>query len=430
MTSGWRQRDYDGRRTCYNPDATGITDEPLVVHEPDSNAISITCVLATAEEYILQVEGDYSFNTGIYGVPRDPEALMFPRNFTWRISNSIFKLTPVASEKLITYTDGFHMAERAADRRAWIRSDGIDSASPDSGLVSDGEAVFMGTAGGSEQDIGDVYRFDTTSKTVDHLYGSYAVSNLLVTDSKVISMAGPAFIGLSGAVYAFDRNKGEIAWSLDFEDEVIHPQVAGNGLLYTVSYEKDDEFYADSSGRLAAYSLSDGQLEWHSGGGGKIDLDRNTSGIRPDFTLIRDILYVSTKEWVIALNSHTGELLWSYKRRSDDGSSHVEGARTIGTLSALYVSGSEPVALDPDSGNRLWSFDSPLTFHTAVGDEVLATGNKRGLYVLSSSKPGSATSETTVFETCPNCNEPLGQYDSPAFCPSCGTGLSSAPGRS
>lgn len=429
MTSGWTQRDYDGRRTCYNPDATGITDEPLVVHEPDFYTRSYTCVLATPQEYIFQIEDSSSHSLDICGVPRDPEALGFPRNSTWRISNSDSELTPIVSEDLITYTDGFHMAERAADRTVWIRSDAIESAPPASGLVSDGEAIFMGTAGGSDNDIGDVYRFDTTSKTVDHLHGSAAVSNLMVTDSRVIWMSVSAL--WPGKIYAFDRNRGEIAWSLDLEDELIYPQVAGNGLLYTISFGREDRFSADGSVSLAAYSLSDRQLEWKLNGRPRgIDADEGIYGAEPDFTLIRDILYVTSPERVTALNSHTGELLWSHERGSDHEGSQVDSTRTIGTLSALYVSGPEPVALDPDSGGQLWSFDSPLTFHATIADEVLATGDDGGLYVLSSSEPGPSPGQTSVFETCPDCNEALAEYDSPAFCPNCGAGLSSGPGRS
>lgn len=423
MTIGWPQQYHDGKKTCYNPNATGITNQPVVLHEPNNYSQSYVCVLATSDEYILQSEDD---NT-VHGVSPEPDTFGFPINPNWKVGS--FGLTPVVSENTITYTDGFHMAERAADRTEWNRSSVIQSAPASSGLISDGEDVFMGTAGGSEHDIGDVYRFNTETKKVDHVHGSNAVSNLLVTESKIIWMSGPAWISATGSVLAFDRDDKEIAWSIDFEDKFVHPRLAGNNLLYTVCFgrENDDHRHGrDGSVYLTAYSLSDGHLEWESDGHpmGIETSQRRYEKEDPGFTLIRDILYISTSDKVTAINSYTGETLWSYERESQSGIARVDETRIIGTLEALYVSGPEPIALDPDSGDLLWSFESPLTFHAAISDEVLATGSEEGLYVLSSSESDSHTDETNVYDTCPTCDANIAQYENPSFCPSCGTEIS------
>lgn len=241
-------------------------------------------------------------------------------------------------------------------------------------------------------------------------------------------MSGPALINATGSVLAFDRDTKEIAWSIDFEDKFVHPQLAGNSLLYTVCFGRKNEDYGgrDGSVYLTAYSLSDGHLEWESDGDpmGIETSQRRYEKEQPGFTLIRDILYVSTSDKLTAINSHTGETLWSYERESHSGIAQVDETRIIGTLDALYMSGPEPIALDPDSGDLLWSFESPLTFHAAISDEVLAIGSEGGLYVLSGSESDSHTDETNVYNTCPTCNADLSQYENPSFCPSCGTEIS------
>lgn len=174
------------------------------------------------------------------------------------------------------------------------------------------------------------------------------------------------------------------------------PTIIGN-LMYMVS----------SQGKLVCMNLTNGEIRWSK----NLFTDFDGTNIRWGFTenmvIDGDLLYVSpggTKHNIVALNRHTGALVWS--NSSKDGVSAYcsplmiqhHGRKMLVTMMQHHV-----VALDAANGNLLWSFpyanqrsihpNTPL-YHD--GELFVFSGYGMGGYKLRISRDGRSV--TQVWE--------------------------------
>jgi len=404
MGGTWPQAGYDGQRTNYNPDAVGLPDAADARltwrgREP------IRTVLVAHDEYVVCGQST------VFGVDRetgDPN---------WHCPVDTSPL-PVVTDEVVYYRRGFHGVERAADRTEWHRSSAISSTSGNCGLTIHDGAAFVGTCGGSEADIGDVYGVAVADRQVGfHAAATGGVtSGPFVTDDAVVVGYGPVGPAFHTGIEAYDRPTGDRRWtirsSLDGsctgEFPTIHPTLLGNDRVYGVEANTD----AVADDHVTAYDLTDGTVDW-----------RRESPAVPA-ALIRDLLYLIDGNRVVALDSHTGNLVWERdpSRTGDDG---VDSPSVAASLQSLCVGGTTPVALDPDTGEVLWRLDEPLTVHAVVDDELVGSQG-RTLHVFED--PTVSASKTRVYDPdapsfCPDCGHDLSGSVRPDFCPNCGASL-------
>lgn len=151
-------------------------------------------------------------------------------------------------------------------------------------------------------------------------------------------------------LYALAVSDGSVQWTGDVGDQ--YDAVVSTGTIYVASH-----------GRLYAYDAETGTQRW----------THDVSDYHAQTMVATDgaVCYAAnvdeTYGTVVALDSDTGESLWSYG----------EGTITSTTLhdGTLYVGGSRIAALDPATGEQQWQADaSGYVQDTPVLDGVLYAG--------------------------------------------------------
>jgi outer membrane protein assembly factor BamB len=353
MASTWRQKGFDGGNTSYNPGAKGVPDGLMEKYSLAGHSTfdSRLHVLVTEDEYVL--EGD----DRILGYDRESGEL----NWVWH-GEKDEGVKSVVDDEVIFTRKGFHAIERGRDRYEWHRSWGVTTEFRDAGLRLDDRSVFAGTSYGSDSDNGVIYELDMGSQNVKHLADTtYGVNNLLVTDTAVMcgtSVIAPSRIYTIDVIPRANENKSILlekqTSSITKNTGFITPLLAGNDRVYI--YRRNEE--GDTFLEAHRYEKRTDSLDWSR----ELNLESVNS------VLIRDILYVADSNRLLALNSHTGETLWSRTRKGSDD----QPTNMVATLECLCVSGDEPVGLDPDTGEVLWRHGEPLTFKAVIDDEVVA----------------------------------------------------------
>lgn len=401
MDGSWPQPGYDGANTSYNPDATGVPNGLELRADPYLGGWKIEHVLVTPAEYIVVRDSD------IIGVDRtDGER-------TWQKYVPSWSTSPVASNEIIHYSNGFHGFEPTQDRTEWHRSSAIEFGGTAGDLTHHDGTVYVGLSAGSEHDQGHIYGLDVDSRTVvlDTATRWGVAQKPLVTDSNVVISSRVDMLGGFESLIETYSLDGDHKWTISQPGEAalgrgVEPLLVGNGRVYTHRYTED-------MNRLVAYDITTGDIDWRK----PIDLDWDV--VRS--ALIRDILYLTDYSQVVALNSHNGDELWRYTREPQDTGA-IPSPKIAASLESLCVSGAPAVGLDPDTGDVLWKYDEPLVAHAVVDDELVASRDQ-DLLVFRDEDASDGSGYTQVFRKCPNCDENLQSYNDPQHCPNCGTDL-------
>ncbi len=408
MESIWPQPGYDSTNTSYNPHANGVSNGIEIRHEVDVGEKEIVDVIVTPDEYVT-IGGRPA--TKLQGVSREDG------NMTWSRMDSA---SPVFSGDLVFYKNGIHGIEPDKNRSEWHRTLKIEDHVETAETTVSGNKAYVGIQTFKQADSdyrsGKVFEFDLENKTFTGKIDTDGVAvGPFVTQSAIVCGMCP-FFGQTH-LEVWDRS-GTLRWGKSDSDAGFNqqPLLVGNGHVFSICDEifESDSFDPDDHTQkfIKAYDITDGDVTWQKG-----VWNGMTS---PGVALINDILYISTRSKVEALNSHTGAQLWIHRR--DD--SNRQGSKLVASLDSLCVSGDRPIALDPDTGSLLWSIDRELTFHAIVNNELIASQDG-DLLVLND--PDSSESDTEIYQHtdqdtmfCENCGRDIGDQADPSYCPKCG----------
>jgi hypothetical protein len=403
MPGVWPQRGYDGGRTGYNPDAAGVPsgiDERLSFELPSGydETVTVRDVLVAPDEYVV-AGGEVVAGYDRAGGER-----------TWRRWFEHVTGTPVLDGGWVVVgsRDRVHGVERAADRHEWVTRLDRQPYGVVSALAGQGGSVYVAGRGGSENEVGSVAVLDPATGAPDRGRGTSGVGWLFVTDDHVVYQWSEFF---SSGVTVLDtalESERELTGhgGPNPPDDVtrLRPRLVGNGTVYGTET-------GDPADELVARDLDTGAVCWRR------PLD---SGLNAPPAVVRDILYVWDASGLVALNSHTGDVLWrcgEARREPDSGSDADESM--VAALSSLVLGGERPMAVDPDTGDVLWTHEVPFTVHALVDDELVASRGDEVLVFRDSDSSG-----TDVYgAACPACGADLDGRGAPAFCPDCGASL-------
>lgn len=402
MPGVWPQRRYDGGRTGYNPDAAGVPsgiDERLSFELPSGydETVTVDTVVVAPDEYVA------ADTDTVTAYSRTDGTRNWSRGFDYLNGG------PVLDGRwlVVGSHDRMHGVERADDRIEWVKpltwqAYGVVSDT----VVHDGR-VYVGGCGGSENEEGSLAVLDPSSGSVEHSCGMSGVGEVFVDDGHVLCNWHAFF---SGGVEAFDRVLDSSHSLADVTDGPgpgggpwWTPRLVANGYVYGATTDAEE---------LVAYDIEDGSERWRR---------RTEDGCRVRPVVVRDVLYVWGDSGLIARNSHTGDVLWQCPaaRQARTDFSDDADESMVAALSSLVLGGDRPMAVDPDTGDVLWTHDDPFTVHALVDDELVASRGEEVLVFRDSDSSG-----TQVYgAVCPACGADLDGRGDPAFCPGCGASL-------
>ena len=240
--------------------------------------------------------------------------------------------------------------------------------------VADG-IVFVGS------DDGNLYALDAETGTTLWTYESSG----LVRVSPVVA-DGMVYIGLinrgsPASVIALNATDGDLAWRRDeTEVESASSLVVADGVLY----------YGSDDGNVNALDSSTGELLWSY----RADQDVYTP---PQPAIYNGTVYVHWGELVFALDNSNGSLQWQYEKDGLGTSIWAAfesffSSAPIGVVDGVaYVSSADGhiYGLDAETGERLWRYQwgeeglfSPVT----ISGGIMYTASNDGLiFALSAS---------------------------------------------
>jgi outer membrane protein assembly factor BamB len=402
MAGVWPQRRYGGGRTGYNPDASGVPsgiDERLSFELPSGydETVSVRDVLVAPDEYVASGSGT------VAGHSRADGSRNWSRSFDYVTGE------PVLDGRwlVVGSHDQVHGVERAYDRTEWVKPLSWQAYGVVSDLAVQNGAVYVGGRGGSENEEGSVAVLDPSSGSLERERKRSGIGELFVTDEFVLCNWHSFFSGgLEAIGPGLDVSHDVAGYEMSPEgpDMGWTPRVVANGYVYGTDSDATE---------LVAVELPDGTESWRQ----SID---DGSRVRP--VVIRDILYCWDASGLMALNSYTGDVLWRCREASRAETGYHDDAEEsmVAALSSLVVGGDRPMAVDPDTGDVLWTRDDPFTVHALVDDELVASSAGEILVFRDTESSG-----TEVYGTanCPSCGVDLAGRGDPSFCPDCGTVL-------
>jgi len=342
----WPSYQGDPQNTGYTsvqsgPATLGTTTTTLVSSTPVADEIA---PVGTDQYTILASSG------GLLAVDREAERVV------WRTQ---FRSQPTSTPALGCRTAFVQTAQtlRALDLRdgdvLWQTSDGASISDPNVELFD--ETLYYsasGTVAARRATTGErLWDTRVETDTEPYLYHGLAVS-----DEFVIATSGAD--NVPGAVVAFDRADGSVAWVTDGIFASAPPSI------------HDRRVYVHArSGRLVALSLQDGSRKWTYGHDGSAHDAAPT--VHPDMGLV----YAPTggHATIDAVEIDSGEQAWS------SNVLYLALHPVLATRDRVYYGGNELYAFDAETGEELWvdtdraTIESPLalldgSLHVNSGD--------------------------------------------------------------
>ena len=232
-------------------------------------------------------------------------------------------------------------------------------------------------------------------------------------------------IGFSSAViqngYLFTTGMTDSTgylYKLDLQGDLLYK--VPYGLEWTGSYKGsrgsptvvgDKIYLVTGRGKLICFSHEDGTIRWSKEYFTDFDGKNITWGINETPVVDGDFIYATPggKEYnVVALNRHSGELVWSCK--GEGGLSAYctpllfehNGRKLITTYTASHLLG-----IDPANGELLWSVDTPNEYSVHLwtplyhdGEIYYPNGNELGGGKLKLSEDGNSVSVLWENQVC------------------------------
>jgi outer membrane protein assembly factor BamB len=189
--------------------------------------------------------------------------------------------------------------------------------------------------------------------------GDYANSSPSVVDDVV-------YVGSSdGHVYAFDSATGMLAWKFNCNYDVSASPAVVDGVVYVPSYD----------GNVFALDALSGDLIWNH-------TTTTLGGFDASPSIGYDLVYISTKNGLYALNVENGAEVWFF-----DGGLIQASPAVAGEL--VYVGGKDNMlyVLDAHTGVKVWEFSagSYIRGEAVVVDGVVYVGTLDGtVYAIGS----------------------------------------------
>jgi outer membrane protein assembly factor BamB len=216
-------------------------------------------------------------------------------------------------------------------------------------------------------------------------------SSPIVVDGRVIVTASSGAAQDRLHVLCYDAASGKQLWHRQFWATgrcFSHPQSANAANTPASDGKRIFAFY--SSNDLACLDL-DGNLLWYRGLAQDYPKAGNDAGMSSSPLVIGDTVIVQVESqgdsFVTGINTSTGESRWQVDRKKESNwSSPTELRGTDGKSLALIQAPNEFVALDPKTGESVWTRPLPCD---AIASAATATGRiflaSKGITALSAS---------------------------------------------
>ncbi len=210
----------------------------------------------------------------------------------------------------------------------------------------------------------------------------------------------------TGIIFKFDL-KGKLVWKKEYGPEFTESWYGTRGTPVIVG----EKIYMESGmGKLYCFSTADGSVLWSKDLFKDFDGSNIQWGMNETPVVDGDVIYITPggKNYnVVALNRHSGELIWSSKGKGELSAYCTpllfehNGRKMLATHSAEHLMG-----LDAKSGALLWSHphvnqwavhaNTPVYYEGSI---FYFSGYGKGGGLLKLNQDGSAVEETWYKET-------------------------------
>ena len=228
-----------------------------------------------------------------------------------------------------------------------------------------------------------------------------SVASVIAVDGMAVTSSSGGQDGERMYVTAVSVNDGTVVWQQEFEATgrpYSHPTGANAAPTAATDGQKLVAFF--SSNDLVCLD-KDGSLRWYRGMAVDHPKIGNDIGMASSPVIADGVVVIQMESqgdpMVVGIDLSTGEDLWQMARPArSNWSSPVAIQRPDGATEVVIQSGSDLVAIEPQSGKEKWRFDeggSNIASSTPTGDFLLVPGGE----VMALDVGGSASRPEVVW---------------------------------